>query len=101
MEVSIGGASEQSHRAQIQIDGTITISGIGTVEVAGMTTAELQNRRETLLQSKVVRQRLSDEREQAIVVVPGDVTASVVEEYRPNYVTGDVLKRESWHTGHR
>jgi polysaccharide export outer membrane protein len=33
---------------------------------------------------------LPDGREQAIVVVPGDVTASVVE-YRPIYVTGDVL----------
>jgi polysaccharide export outer membrane protein len=90
VEVSIGGASEQRHRAQIQIDGTIAIPGIGTVEVAGMTTAELQSRMETLLQSKVLRQRLPDGREQAIVVVPGDVIASVVE-YRPIYVTGDVL----------
>jgi polysaccharide export outer membrane protein len=90
VEVSIGGASEQRHKAQIQIDGTIAIPGIGTVEVAGMTTAELQSRMETLLQSKVLRQRLPDGREQAIVVVPGDVIASVVE-YRPIYVTGDVL----------
>ena len=90
VEVSIGGASEQRHRAQIQIDGTIAIPGIGTVDVAGMTTAELQSRMETLLQSRVLRQRLPDGREQAIVVVPGDVTASVVE-YRPIYVTGDVL----------
>ena len=79
VEVSIGGASEQRHKAQIQIDGTIAIPGIGTVEVAGMTTAELQSRMETLLQSKVLRQRLPDGREQAIVVVPGDVIASVVE----------------------
>ena len=79
VEVSIGGASEQRHRAQIQIDGTIAVPGIGTVEVAGMTTAELQSRMETLLQSKVLRQRLPDGREQAIVVVPGDVIASVVE----------------------
>lgn len=90
VEVSIGGASEQRHKAQIQIDGTIAIPGIGTVEVAGMTTAELQSRMETLLQSKVLRQRLPDGREQAVVVVPGDVIASVVE-YRPIYVTGDVL----------
>ncbi|MBR0688296.1 polysaccharide biosynthesis/export family protein [Bradyrhizobium manausense] len=90
VEVSIGGATEQRHRAQIQIDGTIALPGIGTVEVAGLTTAELQSRMETLLQSKILRQRLPDGREQAIVVVPGDVIASVVE-YRPIYVTGDVL----------
>jgi polysaccharide export outer membrane protein len=90
VEVSIGGASEQRHRAQIQTDGTIVLSGIGTVNVAGLTTAELQTRMETLLQSRILRQRLPDGREQAIVVVPGDVTASIVE-YRPIYVTGDVL----------
>ena len=90
VEVSIGGASEQRHRAQIQTDGTIVLAGIGTVNVAGLTTAELQTRMETLLQSRILRQRLPDGREQAIIVVPGDVTASVVE-YRPIYVTGDVL----------
>src|SRR5579872_1778915 len=77
VEVSIGGATEQRHRAQIQIDGTIALPGIGTVEVAGLTTAELQRRMETLLQSRVLRQRLPDGREQAIIVVPGDVIASV------------------------
>lgn len=90
VEVSTGGAPDQRHRAQIQSDGTITLPSIGTVEVAGLTTAELQSRMETLLQSKVLRQRLPDGREQTIVIVPGDVTASVVE-YRPIYVTGDVL----------
>lgn len=90
VEVSVGGASEQRHKAQIQIDGTIALPGIGTLEVAGMTTAELQSRMETLLQSKILRHRLPDGREQTIVVVPGDVIASVVE-YRPIYVSGDVL----------
>jgi polysaccharide export outer membrane protein len=45
---------------------------------------------ETLLQSRVLRQRSPDGREQALVVKPRDVMASVVE-YRPIYVTGDVL----------
>lgn len=90
VEVSVGGASEQRHKAQIQIDGTIALPGIGTLEVAGLTTAELQSRMETLLQSKLLRHRLPDGREQTIVVVPGDVIASVVE-YRPIYVSGDVL----------
>jgi polysaccharide export outer membrane protein len=90
VEVSVGSVPEQRNRAQIQIDGTIALPGIGTVEVVGLTPAELQSRMETLLQSRVLRQRLPDGREQAIVVVPGDVIASVVE-YRPIYVTGDVL----------
>jgi polysaccharide export outer membrane protein len=45
---------------------------------------------ETLLQSRILRQRSPDGREQALVIKPGDVIASVVE-YRPIYVTGDVL----------
>jgi len=90
VEVSVGGLPVQRHRAQIQIDGTIALPGVGTVDVAGLTSAELQTRMESLLQSRVLRQRSPDGREQALVVKPGDVMTSVVE-YRPIYVTGDVL----------
>lgn len=90
VEVSIGGMPEQRNRLQIQIDGTIALPGVGTVDVAGLTPAELQTRMETLLQSRVLRQRAPDGREQALVVKPRDVMTSVVE-YRPIYVTGDVL----------
>src|SRR6476646_5499981 len=86
VEVSVGGVPDQRNRAQIQIDGTIALPGVGTVEVAGLTPAELQSRMETLLQSRVLRQRLPDGRDQAIVIKPGDVIASVVE-YRPIYIT--------------
>jgi polysaccharide export outer membrane protein len=90
VEVSIGGLPDQRNRAQIQIDGTIALPGVGTVEVAGLTPAEMQSRIEALLQSRILRQRLPDGRDQAFVVKPGDVMASVVE-YRPIYVSGDVL----------
>jgi polysaccharide biosynthesis/export protein len=90
VEVSFGGVPDQRNRAQIQIDGTIALPGVGTLEVAGLTPTELQTRVETLLQSRILRQRSPDGREQAIIVRPGDVITSVVE-YRPIYVTGDVL----------
>src|SRR4051812_31384305 len=90
VEVSVGGLLDQRNRVQIQIDGTIALPGVGTVEVAGLTPAELQTRMETLLQSRILRQRSPDGREQALVVKPGDIMTSVVE-YRPIYVTGDVL----------
>lgn len=90
IEVSVGGMPEQRNRMQIQIDGTIVLPGVGSVDVAGLTSAELQTRMETLLQSRVLRQRSADGREQALVVKPRDVMTSVVE-YRPIYVTGDVL----------
>lgn len=90
IEVSIGGLPDQHSRGQIQIDGTIALPGVGTVEVAGLTPSEMQSRIETLLQSRILRQRLPDGRDQTFVVKPGDVMASVVE-YRPIYVSGDVL----------
>jgi polysaccharide export outer membrane protein len=90
VEVSIGGLPDQRSRGQIQIDGTIALPGVGTVEVAGLTPSEMQSRIETLLQSRILRQRLPDGRDQTFVVKPGDVMASVVE-YRPIYVSGDVL----------
>jgi polysaccharide export outer membrane protein len=90
IEVSIGGLPEQRNKEQIQIDGTISIAGAGAIQVAGLTPAELQSRIEQLLQSKILRQRLPDGRDQVFVVKPGDVLATVVE-YRPIYVSGDVL----------
>lgn len=90
IEVSIGGLPEQRNREQIQIDGTISLAGVGAVEVAGLTPAELQSRIEQALQSRILRQRLPDGRDQVFVVKPGDVLAIVVE-YRPIYVSGDVL----------
>lgn len=90
VEVSVGGVPDQRNRAQIQIDGTIALPGVGTVEIAGLTPTELQSRIETLLQSRILRHRSPDGREQTFVVKPGDVITSIVE-YRPIYVTGDVL----------
>jgi polysaccharide biosynthesis/export protein len=90
VEVSIGGLPDQRSRGQIQIDGTIALPGVGTVEVAGLTPSQMQSRIETLLQSRILRQRLADGRDQTFVIKPGDVIASVVE-YRPIYVSGDVL----------
>ena len=90
VEVSIGGIPDQRTRAQVQIDGSIALPGIGTVAIAGLTPAELQSRIETMLQSRTLRHRSPDGREQTFVVKPGDIIANIVE-YRPIYVTGDVL----------
>jgi polysaccharide export outer membrane protein len=90
IEVSIGGLPDQRSRGQIQIDGTIALPGVGTVEVAGLTPSEMQSRIETMLQSRMLRHRSTDGRDQTFIIKPGDVIASVVE-YRPIYVSGDVL----------
>jgi polysaccharide export outer membrane protein len=90
VEVAVGSMPDQRYRMQIQADGTIALPGIGPVDISGLTPAEFQTRMETLLGSRILRYRSPDGRDQPLVVKPGDVMTSVVE-YRPIYVTGDVL----------
>lgn len=90
VEVAVGRLPEQRSRVQIQIDGTIVLPGIGSISIAGLTPAELQTNMETLLSTRIFRQRAPDGREVGVLVKPGDVVTAIVE-YRPVYVSGDVL----------
>lgn len=90
VEIALAGIPEQRQRAVIQLDGTIALPAVGSVAVAGLTASELQARMEALLPTRMFRHRAPDGREQVFVVRPGDVTAWIAE-YRPVYVTGDVL----------
>lgn len=90
VEIGIASIPDRTQRAVVQMDGTIALPEVGMISVGGLTSAQLQTRMETILPSKIFRMRLSDGREQMILVKPSDVTA-VIAEYRPIYVTGDVL----------
>lgn len=90
VEISLAGLPDQRQRATIQLDGTIALQAVGSLVVAGLTPAEFQARMEALMPTKIFRSRTPDGREQVLVVRPGDVTTWVAE-YRPIYVTGDVL----------
>lgn len=90
VEISLTGLPDQHQRATIQLDGTIALPAAGSVVVAGLTPAEFQARMEALMPTKVFRFRAPDGREQIQVVRPGDVTTWIAE-YRPIYVSGDVL----------
>ncbi|TIT02333.1 polysaccharide biosynthesis/export family protein [Mesorhizobium sp.] len=90
VEIGIASIPERTQRAVVQMDGTIALPEVGMVSVGGLTPAELQTRMETILPTKIFHQRLPDGREQMIVIKPSDVTA-VIADYRPIYVTGDVL----------
>jgi polysaccharide export outer membrane protein len=90
VEIGVAALSDRTQRAVIQMDGTIALPEVGMISVAGLTSAELQARMEAILPTKIFHLRLADGREQMVVVRPGDVSA-VIAEYRPIYVTGDVL----------
>jgi polysaccharide export outer membrane protein len=90
VEVAVVGIPEQRYRALVQLDGRISLPGVGPVVVEGMTQADLQARMETLLPTKIFRYRTPDGLEHSVVLKPADVTTSIAE-YRPVYISGDVL----------
>ncbi len=90
VEISVAAMPELRQRAPVQLDGTISLPMLGAVAAAGSSALELQARIEAALAAKVLRQRTPDGRERIMLVQPGDVAAAIVE-YRPIYVSGDVL----------
>src|SRR6266436_450397 len=91
LEVAVAGVPELRHRAPVQIDGNISLPLIGVVPVAGLPLSQIRTQIRGAMASKVFRQRTSDGRESVVVIDPDEVT-TVVAEYRPIYVNGDVSK---------
>lgn len=90
VEIGLAVLGDQRQRAMIQADGSIALPWTGRVTVGGLTAAEFQTRMETLLPNRTLRSRTPDGREHIISVRPEDIFVSVAE-FRPVYVTGDVL----------
>lgn len=90
VEIGLAVLGDQRQRAMIQADGTIALPWTGRVMVGGLTEAELQTRMEMLLPNRTLRSRAPDGREHIISIRPEDIFVSVAE-FRPVYVTGDVL----------
>ena len=91
IEIFVSQVPELQRRVAVKIDGNVSFPMLGTIQAAGLTPAQLQEKIQTVLTTKVYQQRTSDGREIDIVIAPYDVTATVVE-YRPVYVSGDVAK---------
>ena len=91
LEVTVPGVPELRHRAAVQVDGNISLPMAGMLSVAGLPLPEIRAKVGAALASKVYRQRTPDGREVAIVIDADEVT-TVVAEYRPIYVNGDVSK---------
>jgi polysaccharide export outer membrane protein len=91
LEVAVAGAPELRHRAGVQMDGNISLPLIGMLPVAGLPLSEIRAKIGAAMASKVFRQRTPDGRE-VVIVIDADEVTTVVAEYRPIYVNGDVSK---------
>jgi polysaccharide export outer membrane protein len=91
LEVAVAGLPELRHRGPIGMDGNISLPLVGVLPVAGLPLAEIRAKIGAALTSKVFRQRTVDGRE-VVVVIDADEVTTIVAEYRPVYVNGDVSK---------
>ncbi len=90
LEVAVSGLPEMTMRAPIQIDGRLNVPGVGVIEAAGATLRETREAVQTAIASQLLPVYLPDGREVMRTVNSSQVTVSVVE-YRPIFVTGDVM----------
>jgi polysaccharide export outer membrane protein len=91
LEITVAGISELKQRVVIQRDGSISFPLLGTIAVAGLSASDARAKIQTGLAAKVFRQRAPDGRENATVIEPDQVTATIAE-FRPVIVNGDVSK---------
>lgn len=91
LDVAVAGVPELRHRAAVQMDGNVSLPLVGTLPVAGLPLPQIRAEIGAALARKVFRQRTSDGRE-TVVVIDADEVTTVIAEYKPIYVNGDVSK---------
>src|SRR5690349_3169676 len=82
LEIAVAGMPDWRQRIQVQLDGSISYPLLGTLVVAGLLPSEVRTKVQSILATKVFRQRTPDGREHVVVIDADQVTANVVE-YRP------------------
>ena len=91
LEVAVAGVPELRHRAPVQMDGNVSLPLVGTLPVAGLPLPQIRAKIGAALARKVFRQRTTDGRE-TVVVIDADEVTTIIAEYKPIYVNGDVSK---------
>jgi len=91
LEVAVAGVPQLRTRAGVQIDGNISLPLVGVIPAAGLPLSQIHAQIQVALARKVFRRRTADGREIVVVIDPDEV-ATIVAEYRPLSVNGDVSK---------
>jgi polysaccharide biosynthesis/export protein len=91
IEVSIAGMPELKTRTTIDLDGNVMVPVVGSVSAAGLSIGGLLEKLRAAFADTAISVRGSDGRTVINPVAPEDVSVSIAE-YRPVYVSGDVLR---------
>jgi polysaccharide export outer membrane protein len=91
VEITVSGVPDLRQRAPVQLDGSITLSVIGTFMVEGLEFSKVRDKIQSAVASKIFRIRTPDGRELSRMFDRDEVAATIVE-YRPIFITGDVTR---------
>lgn len=91
VEISVAGLPALDRRAEIQLDGAVSVPMIGEAPAAGRTLAELREALRTALAGRLLPAWTPDGRERQQAVSREQVGVWVAE-YRPVFVAGDVAR---------
>jgi polysaccharide export outer membrane protein len=91
LEISIAGIPDLRQRSAIGVDGQITLPLVGQIQVSGLSVAEARAKIGGGLANRQYRQSTADGREIPRLILADEIVVTIVE-YRPIYVSGDVVK---------
>jgi polysaccharide export outer membrane protein len=91
LEISVVGLPELRQKATVDLDGTVIFPVLGSVQAEGQSLGQLTATVRSRLGRTILQQRSGDGRSFPIVINENEVTLTVAE-YRPVYLTGDVLQ---------
>ncbi|KLK93395.1 hypothetical protein AA309_08660 [Microvirga vignae] len=94
VEVIIAGMKDFRFQAPVDLNGEVALPVFGSIKARGLTLQELRAQIEATLPNKVLFRRAEDGRKSAVNFNPEELLVTVAE-YRPVYVSGDVLKSGS------
>lgn len=91
LEFSVASLPGLKQRTSVDISGDVNFPLLQDIRAAGLHITELRTKVRELISAKPFRQRGSDGRETLLTIDPDEISISIVE-YRPIYVTGDVVR---------
>jgi len=94
IEILIAGMKDFQYKAPVDLNGDVALPVLGTIKARGLTLQELRAQIEATLPSKVLFRRSEDGRKSAVNFNSEELLVTIAE-YRPVYISGDVLKAGS------
>ena len=91
LEISVMGIQNLKQRSLIGIEGEISLPLVGQLKISGLTVGEARDEIAQSLANKIYRQSGADGQDGSHLIVADEVTVTIAE-YRPIYVSGDVVK---------